>query len=67
MAAQEPLGTITGTEPAKVFTVWRTTLREAAQSPPLKAGWPQQVCPSGNSTVTPRCSSTSTVARATSS
>ena len=64
MAAQEPEGTTTGSAPAKVLTVWRTTLRDAAQSPPLNAGWPQQVCPSGKRTSQPRCSSTSTVAAA---
>ena len=67
MAAQEPEGTITGSDPAKVRTVWRTTWREAGQSPPLKAGWPQQVCPAGKSTVQPRCSRTWTVAAAASS
>src|SRR5208283_2210069 len=67
IAAQEPEGTTTGSSPRKVRTACRTTLRDAAQSPPLKAGWPQHVWPSGKSTSQPRCSSTSTVAAATSS
>ena len=65
--AHEPLGTTTGSSPANVLTVCRTTLREAIQSPPLNAGCPQHVCPAGKTTSTPRCSSTSTVAAATSS
>ncbi len=43
IAAQEPEGTITGRSPAKTEAVCSATLREAFQSPELKAGWPQQV------------------------
>ena len=67
MAAQEPLGTMTGRSPANTFAVCIATLREAFQSPELNAGWPQQVWFSGKTTSTPRYSNTSTVARATSS
>jgi hypothetical protein len=67
IAAQEPDGTITGSSPAKTSAACFATLREALHSPELKAGWPQQVWSSGNSTEvfelrrSPRCSSTSTV------
>src|SRR5271165_1211753 len=67
IAAHDPEGTTIGYSPAKVRTAWRTTLRDADQSPPLNAGWPQHVWPSGKRTSQPRCSSTSTVAAATSS
>jgi len=67
MAAQELEGTTTGSSPLNVRTMCRATRRDAAQSPALNAGWPQQVCASGNSTVRPRCSSTWTVATAASS
>ena len=64
---RSPRGRRPDRPPEKVRTVCRTTLRDAAQSPPLNAGWPQHVWPSGNATSQPRCSSTSTVAAATSS
>src|ERR1017187_90930 len=67
IAAQDPEGTTTGSSPENVRTVCRTTRRDAAQSPPLNAGWPQHVWPPGNATSQPRCSSSSTVAAATSS
>ncbi len=51
-------------EAAKTLAQWRATLCEAFQSPELKAGWLQQVWSAGKSTSTPRCSRTSTVARA---
>ena len=67
IAAQEPLGTITGRSPANTLAAWRATWREAFQSPELKAGCPQQVWSSGNRTSTPSRSRISTVAQATSS
>ena len=65
--AHEPDGTTTGSSPPNTRSACRATVRAAGQSPLLNAGWPQQVWSSGNTTSHPRCSSTSTVARATSS
>ncbi len=67
MRAQDPDGTTTGAASLNTRKQWRATLRAAGQSPLLNAGWPQQVWSSGKVTSHPRCSSTSTVARATSS
>jgi hypothetical protein len=67
MRAQEPEGTTTGAASPNTRKQWRATLRAAGQSPLLNAGWLQQVWSSEKLTSHPRCSSTSTVARATSS
>ncbi len=60
IAAQLPDGTTTGTEPISARTVCRAMRSASGTCPPLCAGWPQQVCMGGTSTVTPRCSSTRT-------
>ena len=61
----EPDGPTTASKPSKATITRLAISRASALSPLFSAGWPQQVCAAGTSTVQPASSSSLTAAKAT--
>src|SRR5689334_8703188 len=65
MPAHEPDGVTTASNPSKASITCRAMARVVARSPELYAGWPQQTCSGGTSTVQPASSRSFTAAKPT--